>query len=314
MHATRNARPRTATTTRHEASSTAVRNYMQHLASRPQCTSILDMGLCNSKNNSIALHYLRIAKTGSTSISLALRAAQDASVECRASLVVHSAHAVTASHVESAMEPRPPPATFTVVREPCERFASLFGFLKPNPPVESTSWAWSVAASSSAHEWARLLLRNATLRAETIKRDANDSSWRLPRMMPSRSGRTPAYVNYLAAAQSAYLHSRVGRAHIVCLSPRLAADVQSLLDVWAPACTVQHIPWIHPEKAKAWRGNDSSTLEHQPEEEYHAGPPLTPTLCTDARALYPEDAALWERHCAAGRWTPEGAVIANVTT
>jgi hypothetical protein len=103
-----------------------------HQSATVPCLTQADLGLCNTSRNAHGVHYVRVAKTGSTALMLALQQARSRSVDCARQLILHTMHEVTASHVEKATHSRgdAPPTTFSALREPCARFASTFHFMR----------------------------------------------------------------------------------------------------------------------------------------------------------------------------------------
>ena len=272
----------------------------------PACLS--DAGLCRTRANAAALHYVRIAKSGSTSLFEAMRAAQAASRACKMRLVLHSLHEVTATHVERAVgvaptpPMAPPPRSFVVLREPCGRLVSLYHFMRPSPPT--TDWAWSLRAAPSPLAWARLLLQNASLRESAIRNTTDDGRWRLSRHRePARP--VPHYVHYLTAAASAYLTNRTdvacfgaadaGASSSTALSAAeaLRRQVQRIIDrhLGVGTCKLPEVRTRLPEN-----GRGSVAAKGAANVDRYRGE-RTPELCSLAAELYPRDVELWSRRC-----------------
>ena len=91
------------------------------------------------------LVYLRIAKTGSTSLVKAMQHMVKTQPECSRLRIL--SHEATYDTLSSGVH------SFAVLREPCERFLSLYDHLKVKlPPNES------IHASNSPLQWAKWLL------------------------------------------------------------------------------------------------------------------------------------------------------------
>lgn len=265
-----------------------------------------DAGLCRTRINAAGLHYVRVAKSGSTSLVEAMQAAQAESRACAKRLVLHSLHEVTATHVERAAGVTPPPRSFVVLREPCARLVSLYHFMRASPPT--TDWSWSLRATSSPLAWATLLLRNASLRESAIRNSTDDGRWRLSRhRQPAQP--VPHYVHYLAAASSAYLTNRTdvacfghgsgaGSSEALGAAEVLRQQVQRILDrrVGVGTCVLPAVRTRLPEKGRGtMRGTMATTGAARGVDRYARD--RTPELCSLAAELYPKDVELWSRRC-----------------
>ena len=69
------------------------------------------------------LHYMRIPKTGSSSMLSMLKTAKGRRPDLCANLTTHW-HNFTAHHLKNSSK------SFTILREPCSRFASVFDYLR----------------------------------------------------------------------------------------------------------------------------------------------------------------------------------------
>ena len=250
------------------------------------CLTPADPGLCHTRTNAKGIHYIRIAKTASTSLASAMQQARHASHNCTERLILHYAHKVTATHVERGVHTTPPPTTFVVLREPCARLASVYHFMREKPP--NTSWSWSLRATATPLEWATLLLRNDSLRTAAI-RNTTSARWHLPRSaMRAKPDEVPNYVHYLTAWQSAYVTPNT---EIACLSSSLREQVQSIFRRHgATSCILPAITTVLPEPK---RKNGTTTASERNRTEMDR----TAALCAAANALYPADVMLWQQSC-----------------
>ena len=150
-----------------------------------------------------------------------------------------------------------PDSGLKVLREPCERFVSIYNHLRGTLPRRDP-----IFKTSSPEEWGRLLLTNKTL---------HDSFLYHGKKAASRSHR-------VTWQQSAYISNTT---QIACL-PNMTGDVQQILDRFAPGCKLQNQD-----------GNSTPTLKLNTRK--HVSP--TSADCKVASLLYPGDIYLWHRHC-----------------
>ena len=215
-----------------------------------------------------AVQYLRIAKTGSTSLLDMFRAAHSHAPSACKRLMLNG-H----STVPRDLAPDEPEATFAVMREPCERFASQYDHVRtischrfvrsrrPHDPVCSLSHGVKGAIA-----WAELLL-------------ANSSYARHWGVGPPTAER-PTW-SVVAWPQSAYVDADV---KVACL-PTMRRDVQAIFDEFLPGCV---LPASREENR---RGSSSSPTE------------ANDALCAKVRKLHPEDFELWNQRCVGETWT-----------
>ena len=221
--------------------------------------------------NYTPLHYMRPAKTGGTSLVHMMKAAQktaaNLSADPCAPLRIHG-------HLSLHAALRPGMVSFAVLREPCERFVSIHGYIRrpqalrlhPNDPVHRLS---------SPRSWAELLLHSRSYRTQW--------SYHGTPTRPLAVGQMEAHV--VPWKQSAY----VGNSTLVACLPQMRRDVQRIFDDHAPGCRLPleaHDNHYVPPDANASLASDRARDD--------------PLLCELVARLYPEDVKLWERHCAGG--------------
>ena len=258
------------------------------------------------------VHYLRIAKTGSTSLLAMFETAKKRAPEACARLGTHF-HNVLPRHLRE----RQPAAMFAVLREPCERFASSFDYVRrrrafnkhPDEPVHTFE-----DGVVGAIRWAKLLLHNQSYRllwdqhtadgaaldvADYQKADERDVLGQ--KIEPgareaccrghtgSRKGGQPMW-SVIGWRQAAYVEAdtRLG-----CL-PTMREDVQAIFDEVLPGCTLPtEVPHVN---------------------DYRADVPTVPNeeLCALVKRLRRRDYELWDERCAAAggrRVRQEGELV-----
>ena len=215
-------------------------------------------------------------------------------------IMVHE-HETTARMVAKQSTAKTP-KVFTVIREPCQRFASAFEYIrsfgmrtdsfmnskmaKLQNKTSKLPVGWSGSAlirmkkgdpihgMASAADWARLLLTNATYR---------QVEW--ADLMPSLDYKhAHAFLKDVLMiskqiwwfSDPSWLHAGP-RVEIVCLS-RLRDELSATISRLAPGCNLHR---TSPDL-----GTSSRRDLYSPRE-----------LCPLVRRLYPEDYALWKRRC-----------------
>ena len=209
------------------------------------------------------LHYLRIPKTGSSSLLAMLAWARNHSKTACEPLHVHS-HDVLPRHLPA----RAP--SFVVLREPCSRFASAYDFVRRPDAVERHLHPDDVVhtfedGASGAIRWASLMLHD--------QRYAN--KWRQHTSVGPALALNQTMPHVIAWQQNVYVGSNTQAA---CL-PRMREEVQRILLKTVPGCVLPPFDI---------RKNEGSTPNP-------ARP--TPELCTLVEALYPSDVRLWAANC-----------------
>ena len=237
----------------------------------------------------IRIHYLTIPKTGSTTTAAMLTAAMLAAamnadhVNTCGAIRVHD-HETTDEMARRCglRDARMlAPTTFTVIREPCQRFASSFDYirtygkkrernitrgnvtvtkkyvLKPNDPVH---------AMASPVEWARALLKNATYRRVDWADLMPDEAYRL---------RNHFLKDVLMIAKQIWWLGP--STELVCLT-HLRDELSELVSRHAPGCKIN--------RELPDRNMNSIRTFYEPS-----------VLCPLVRQLYPEDSVMWERRC-----------------
>lgn len=227
--------------------------------------------------NPDTLNFMRIPKTGSTSLLEAMGKAQKRHKACKP-LRLHF-HDITVDFLEPkegaasllatpALRcgplprcPAHPPsplraalavASFAVLREPCERFISIYDHLVAHKALDAKDFA-----TRNAMAWATLLKNNADERRQWLY--AQQRAVPLHHRVPWQ--------------QTAYVGPHTATA---CL-PTMHSDVQAIFDEHLPGCALPHIP----EQNVASR---------------HSALP-SPQLCGLVRHIYPDDVRLWEERC-----------------
>lgn len=205
------------------------------------------------------LNYMRISKTGSTTLIDALTRAKKASPAACSPLRIHN-HDVTADVLATLQNSTHPSiyTSFVVLREPCQRFASIYSHLKVHLPKDD-----SIYQTRTPEQWGRLLLRNSSLRNSFLYHGAREA------VMHHR----------IPWQQSAY----VSNTSMVACLPSMFADVQRFLNDFARGCTMH----VHVN------GTKSHTVKNR-----LMHPPCSSKCCEIASILYAEDVSLWNRRCA----------------
>ena len=167
------------------------------------------------------VHYLRIAKTGSSSLLEMFKAAREREPQACSRLATHF-HDMLPRKIRHIYQP---PVTFAVMREPCERFASTYDYVRrplayrkhPDDPVHGLE-----DGVAGAIEWAKLLL--------------NNKSYRLLWSQHTSEGPTLAedqtMSHVIGWQQSAYIDNHT---KVACL-PTMRDDVQAIFDEFLPGC------------------------------------------------------------------------------
>mmetsp|Transcript_12359 Transcript_12359/g.29013 ORF Transcript_12359/g.29013 Transcript_12359/m.29013 type:complete len:327 (-) Transcript_12359:83-1063(-) len=206
------------------------------------------------------LHFLRIAKTGSTGLLKIMHAAKDRSEGACASVVTHQGHGRTYN---------PDWTSFVIIREPCERFASIFEHMKAVLP--------EVRIFSNAEAWGLHMLANRSYFDEfQFITQPGDQYGHAPH-------RTMHHM--VPWAQAAYIEgppwSKAVAKHpnfVGCL-PTLHKDVQRILDHYAPGCDLGAANKTARENVRQYNRT------------------FNPGLCKTVRELYPRDFELYDAHC-----------------
>jgi hypothetical protein len=159
------------------------------------------------------VHFLRIPKSASTSLLLDMDLAIDANASACRNLVVHRDHEFVADELRGYNKNNT--VSFVVLREPCERFESIYDHLKKVLPDED-----SLRLTQSAAEWGQMLLNTSALQNSFLYH-----------------GDTAAlYHHRVAWQQTAYVLP--GMTEIVCLSSA-RDDVQvRIFNKHLPGCTL----------------------------------------------------------------------------
>ena len=207
------------------------------------------------------LHYLRIPKTGSTSLLAMLAWARNHSKTACEPLRVHF-HDVLPRHLPAGAP------SFVVLREPCSRFASAYDYVRrsnavkkhPDDVVHTFE-----GGASGAVRWASLMLHDQSY-AEKWRQHTSMG----PALAPNQ---TMAHV--IAWQQNVYVGSNTQAA---CL-PRMREEVQRILLQTVPGCV---LPPFDMRK-NVYRSPNPARP--------------TPELCTLVGALYPPDVRLWTANC-----------------
>jgi hypothetical protein len=168
--------------------------------------------LCGRRAKAYPINYLQIAKTGSTSLNIAIKEAQAAGHQCDDIKVRF--HHFTALNLRRRQKDFTDPPSFVVLREPCERFVSIYYHLKTfrlpkNDPIHTTT---------SAREWGLLILRNASMRSTFLYH----GQMKIP----------PHHHPMVAWQQAAYVSPAT---RVACL-PKLQEDVTRILNTSVPGC------------------------------------------------------------------------------
>ena len=270
-----------------------------------ECVSLDASGGCRirvprSCSAPACVHYLRIPRTGSSTTAELLRATMRDNVTACGAIMVHE-HETTARMVAKQSAAKTP-KVFTVIREPCQRFASAFEYIrsfgmrtdsfmnskmaKLQNKTSKLQVGWSGSAlirmkkgdpihgMASAADWARLLLTNATYR---------QVEW--ADLMPSLDYKhAHAFLkDVLMISKQIWWFSDPSWLHagpsveIVCLS-HLRDELSATISRLAPGCNLHR---TSPDL-----GTSSRRDLYSPRE-----------LCPLVRRLYPEDYALWKRRC-----------------
>ena len=218
-----------------------------------------------------------------------LQAAVRAAPNACAPLVIHEYHEFLASNLPlGAM-------AFVVLREPCERFASIYDELRKYQPATTTKMPRSDEAylriangTQGVLAWAKLLL------------DGEGSLGLIDKMIRFKKS---LFQNNLG--MSTYIHMwkqqrwvAPQRTAFACL-PSLHADINAILARHAPGCQLPAHDSVdnvhrHPEERP---GNQSQTPHTQNMLQRITAARPSPELCRMVDALYPEDVALWNSQC-----------------
>ena len=252
---------------------------------------------------SAELHYLRIPKTGSTSLTTMLWADQK---PCRG-LHYHS-------HETDARQLPANASTFTVLRHPCERFVSTYTFVAFLVYGRQRAIADELAAAGSPLGWARYLLAGAPptanasattrphIHAACVRSGACEDAFydslttkamglgdarglargtldELQRAL-ERAGPTGGS---LMTAQHAYVRAST---QLACL-PTMLRDVRRIVAASLPDCTTLPRTELHLRSSSS-----SSSMPH------YAKHPAA--LCKLVSRIYPRDVELYAKTCEAG--------------
>lgn len=166
----------------------------------------------------LPLQYLRIAKTGSSTLSTAIAKMIEQQDSCKNVKVFF--HNWTAERFPSRDR------KFVVMREPCERFVSQAFHLKPRAKDGSKNLSKSYARSlKNPDKWADALLSSPSLvQAFLYQGHFPDSGHQL-----------------ISWEQSVYIDNQTS---VACL-PTLLEDVEMILTRYAPGCK---LPKMHDER------------------------------------------------------------------
>lgn len=160
--------------------------------------------------NPDTLNFMRIPKTGSTSLLEAMGKAQKRHKACKP-LRLHF-HNITVDFLEPKEV-----ASFAVLREPCERFISIYDHLVAHKALDAKDFA-----TRNAMAWATLLKNNADERRQWLY--AQQRAVPLHHRVPWQ--------------QTAYVGPHTATA---CL-PTMHSDVQAIFEEHLPGCALPHIP------------------------------------------------------------------------
>mmetsp|Transcript_2114 Transcript_2114/g.6002 ORF Transcript_2114/g.6002 Transcript_2114/m.6002 type:complete len:251 (+) Transcript_2114:241-993(+) len=206
-----------------------------------------------------SLNYLRIAKSGSSSVVLQLRWMNGTNPKC---------HGLRMNRHETLARHMPPgSANFAVLREPCERFVSMYDHLRYNRRNER------ILRQKDAMTWA-ILLRDDPEEREfwlnTFKRVEDDEAISWP--------------------QTAYVGNDTKTA---CL-PTLREDLWAILDDALPGCATKQLNQLAVNRVRVFgRRTDRGKREvgHTVQQ--------TPALCSVVNEVYADDVRLWRSRCGA---------------
>mmetsp|Transcript_25466 Transcript_25466/g.78391 ORF Transcript_25466/g.78391 Transcript_25466/m.78391 type:complete len:272 (-) Transcript_25466:194-1009(-) len=204
-----------------------------------------------------SLHFLRVAKSGSsTSISLLKKAKELHAAECE-KLVVHTDH-------HDVRDLGPPHAqTFVVLREPCERFISQFAHLQVMLPKYMSAWKTPL-------DFMNALRTNATVHARFFYEAKKNTN-----AIESRHDRVQwAQVTYLYASPDKTQYFQ--RSHVACL-PTLEADLDRIVRGFFPDCVI-------PPLDEPLNGRSYDFIK-------------TDDLCRGVYDLYQEDVVAYHTFC-----------------
>lgn len=244
------------------------------------------------------LHYLRIPKTGSTSMSSMLWADQK---PCRG-LHYHS-------HEETAQSLPENVSTFAVLRHPCERFVStytfvallVFGRQRDDDGNELTAagsplgWARYLLASAPPNASAHMRIHSACVRsgacaAALYERLTNRAMGSIERgsldVLRRSIERAGPNGGSLMTAQHSYVRAST---QLACL-PTMMRDVKRILATNLPDCTaLQSRTELHLRRSSPL-GNASGS-----------GSGTSAALCELVATMYPRDVELYASACEARR-------------
>jgi len=213
-----------------------------------------------------SLNYLRIAKSGSSSVVLQLRWMNGTNPKC---------HGLRMNRHETLARHMPPgSANFAVLREPCERFVSMYDHLRYNRRNER------ILRQKDAMTWA-ILLRDDPEEREfwlnTFKRVEDDEAISWP--------------------QTAY----VGNDTMTACLPTLRADVQGILDRVLPGCVLPPVATLNRVKRRpSDRRRPGARRRRTSAKHAHTVKP-SPELCSVVNEVYADDARLWRSRCGESR-------------
>mmetsp|Transcript_29786 Transcript_29786/g.89618 ORF Transcript_29786/g.89618 Transcript_29786/m.89618 type:complete len:309 (-) Transcript_29786:20-946(-) len=271
------------------------------------------------------LNYLRIAKSGSMSILAALEAANKTT----------ACHGLRSHYHETIARDLPPgSASFAVLRDPCERFVSVFDHLRfkltgrpggPELTHDAVTWAralrddpkerrrWlNVGARGIGHyvEAARRRVVAACVApmgiAETRRRRGNceDASW------PRGSRRRVAAAGIASTRRSTVRRAQVvpwpqtayvGNDTMTACLPTLRADVQGILDRVLPGCVLPPVATLNRVKRRpSDRRRPGARRRRTSAKHAHTVKP-SPELCSVVNEVYADDARLWRSRCGESR-------------
>ena len=216
------------------------------------------------------LQFLRIAKSASRSLLDVMIEARDRQPDKCAGLAFTGSHALTRNQIDAALP------VFVVLREPCERFLSIFYGLRESGKVSKKHGLDQITPL----DWARRLLETPGLRRQFsyIGNSTNDFD-------------TTDHGNLrLSWKQSTYFGEDGQHSLAACL-PTFLDDAQSIVLRFLPGCKLVQQPQSEEEESQ------DASPPHAHLHEYNRT--TTAELCELVGALYPEDVALYQRHCAA---------------
>ena len=261
------------------------------------------------------LHYMRIAKTGSTTLLKAIDAAQEEwPRECAHVWTGGKGHEMTADMLAASSSS--PPLSFAVLREPCERFVSVYAYQMglvtprvrlPRARLLKRRDAVPQLLVGSGHSNKGGRARDLAPPLDRLRRSVGPASWaqqllndtllRAAFLRRKKGGARPlsgahSLTQRLSWPQSVYVSPST---HIACL-PTMLRDVQRIFNDHAPGCVLPPTPSANAAERKRWVATEA--------------------VCNAVGLLYPEDVALWQRHCRSpqaqrGRGGHYGSMVAG---